>query len=269
MLGQIVVDDETVFAIVSEVLTHGATRIGGQILKRSGIGSSSRYDNCVRHGTSVSKTLHNLSHGGSLLANSYVNAEQLLLIVLSVVESLLVDNRVNGKSGFTANPHSQLINKQLLKKNIPSLPVANDKFSLSSANGHERIYGLDTGLHGLPDGNTGDDTGGLDTDTSTCLCVERASAVNGVAQGIDNAAEDFVTSGYVDDSTRSFHDVAFHDVSIVTEYDNTDVVGLQVEGHALHTKKNPSNDLLTFFSKITLRPDENSTISSAWMLLRP
>jgi len=53
--------------------------------------------------TRVSKPLHNLSHGGSLLTNSNVDTVQLLLFVFGVVESLLVDDGVNGQSGFAAN----------------------------------------------------------------------------------------------------------------------------------------------------------------------
>jgi hypothetical protein len=48
LLGQIVKDDESVHAIVTEELAHGATRIGSQVLQRCGIGSGSRHDNAAK-----------------------------------------------------------------------------------------------------------------------------------------------------------------------------------------------------------------------------
>ena len=41
---------------------------------------------------------------------------------------------------------------------VKVLPVTNDKFTLSTTNGHQRVDGFDTGLHGLADRLTGDDT---------------------------------------------------------------------------------------------------------------
>lgn len=49
---------------------------------------------------------------------------------------------------------------------IPSLPVANDQFSLSSTNRHQRIHSLDTCLHGLPHRYSGNDTRCLHTNSS-------------------------------------------------------------------------------------------------------
>lgn len=53
--------------------------------------------------TSVSKTFYQLGHSGSLLANGHVDTVQLLLLVGALIETLLVDDGVNGNSGFTAN----------------------------------------------------------------------------------------------------------------------------------------------------------------------
>lgn len=52
--------------------------------------------------TSISKTLHQLGHSGSLLTNGNVDTVQLGLLVGSLVEALLVDDGVNGDSGFSA-----------------------------------------------------------------------------------------------------------------------------------------------------------------------
>ena len=48
---------------------------------------------------------------------------------------------------------------------LPGLPVPNDELTLATANGHQAVHSLDSSLHGLPDRDTGDDTGGLKTHT--------------------------------------------------------------------------------------------------------
>ncbi len=87
-------------AVVSEVLSHGAARVGGQVLQRSSIRGGGRDHDGVLHGISISQPLHQLSHSGPLLANGDVDTVQLLLLVSSVVEALLVDDCVDGDGGF-------------------------------------------------------------------------------------------------------------------------------------------------------------------------
>lgn len=101
LLGQIIIDDEGMFAVVSEILSHGAAGVGSQVLQRSGIRSSSRHHDGVLHGISVSESLHKLSHRGPLLTNSDVDTVQLLLLISSFVEALLVDDGVDGNGSFS------------------------------------------------------------------------------------------------------------------------------------------------------------------------
>lgn len=88
-------------AVVSEVLAHGAARVGGQVLQGSSVGGGGRNHDGVLHGVSVCQPLHQLSHSGSLLADGDVDAVQLLLLVGALVETLLVDDGVDGNGGFS------------------------------------------------------------------------------------------------------------------------------------------------------------------------
>ncbi len=47
LLGQVVVDDKRVLAVVTEVLTHGGSSVGSKVLKRGSIRGSGRNDNGV------------------------------------------------------------------------------------------------------------------------------------------------------------------------------------------------------------------------------
>ncbi|PAV75334.1 hypothetical protein WR25_08915 [Diploscapter pachys] len=101
LFGQIVVDDECVFAVVAEELAHGAARIGRQELQWGGIGSRSRHDDGVAYRARVRQTLHDLSDSRTLLSDGDVDAVQLLLLVAGLVETLLVDDRIDGDSGLS------------------------------------------------------------------------------------------------------------------------------------------------------------------------
>merc|ERR1719468_400394 len=217
LLGQVVEDDDSVHTVVSEVFTHSAARVRGQILQGSGIRGGSRHNNRVLHSVSVSQTLDNLSNGGSLLADGNVNAEQLGLSVITLVEPLLVNDGIDGNSGFA------------------SLSVTNDQLTLTTTNGDKRVNSLDTSLHRLSDGLSGDNTGGLETDTELVLSYKRALAVNGGSQSVNNTAQQLSSDRNVDNSASTLDNIAFLDQLIVTENDNTDVIGLQVKGHTLQS----------------------------------
>lgn len=51
LLGQIVVDDEGVLAVVTEELSHGAARVGSQVLQGSGVGGGGGHNDGVVDGT--------------------------------------------------------------------------------------------------------------------------------------------------------------------------------------------------------------------------
>ena len=114
LLGQVVVDDQGVFTVVSEPFSHGASREGSQELQRSGLGSSSSHDNGVLHGVVLLEGLDELSDCRSLLSDGDIDTIELLDFIASVVPLLLVENGVDGNGGFTG------------------LTITNDQLSLTS-----------------------------------------------------------------------------------------------------------------------------------------
>ena len=118
LLRQIVVDDETVHTVITEVLTDGASGVGGQELKRGSIRGGGSNDNGVLEGITLTEEAHDVRDGGTLLADGDVDAEKRLGQVTDLVGSLLVKNGVDSDGGLT------------------SLSVTNDQLTLSSANGN-------------------------------------------------------------------------------------------------------------------------------------
>ena len=208
LLGKIVVEDHGVLAVVTEVLAHGGTGVGGQELEGGGVGGSGSDDDAVAHGLLLVELSDELGDGGPLLSDADVDAGEGLGL------RLLVDDGVNGDGG------------------LAGLTIADDELALSTADGDEGVDGLEAGEHGLGDGLAGDDAGSLDLGTAALAVVEGGAAVDGLADAVDDAAEELLADGNVDDGAGPLDGVALEDVAIVTEDDDTDVVFLEVEGHA-------------------------------------
>ena len=116
LLGEIVVDDEGVLAVVTEVLANSATRVCGQELEWSGLRSGSGNDDGVLESIAVAEETNDVGNGGALLTNSNVDAVKRLGVVTLLVDILLVEDSVDGDGG------------------LASLSVANNKLTLASAN---------------------------------------------------------------------------------------------------------------------------------------
>jgi hypothetical protein len=225
LLGQIVVDDKSVSAVISEPLTNSTTSEGSNVLKRSSLRSSSSNNDGVLEGIVLLKSLNELSNGGSLLTNSNVDTVELLGLIRTVVPSLLVKNSVNSNSGLT------------------SLTITNNQLTLATTNGDKRVNRLETSLHGLVDRATGKNTGGLDLGTDLLSGLNGTLAINGITEGIDDTTKHGRTDGNVDNRTSTLDSLTFLDESVGTEQDDTDLASLQVKSHALDTGRE-LNELL-------------------------
>mmetsp|Transcript_108989 Transcript_108989/g.150728 ORF Transcript_108989/g.150728 Transcript_108989/m.150728 type:complete len:396 (-) Transcript_108989:302-1489(-) len=217
LLGEIVIDNESVLAVVSEVLTDSATGVRSQVLKRSGLGGGSSNNDRVLEGIRVSEELDNVSNSGSLLTNSNVDRVELLVDLIVIESRLLVKDSINSNSGFT------------------SLSVTNDELTLASTNRHKSINGLKTSLHRLVDGLSRHDTGSLKFDSLSLIRINGTLTIDGVTKSINNSTEKTFTERNIDDGTSSLDNITFLDFSIVTQDDDTNVVSLKVEGHTLDT----------------------------------
>lgn len=208
----------TVLAVVTEPLSHSASRERSEVLERGGLRGGGGDNDGVLHGVVLLEGLDKLSNGGTLLANGDVDTVELLSLIIAVVPSLLVEDGVNGDSG------------------LAGLTVTNDKLTLATTNRNHGVDGLETSHHGLVDGATRQDTGGLDGGTATLSSLNGALAVDGVTESVDNTAKEAGTDGNVDNLASTLDGVALLDETIVTKDGNTNVVGFQVETHATNTR---------------------------------
>ena len=150
--------------------------------------------------------LDHLGHGRLLLADGDVEAVEPL--------PLLVDDGVDGDGG------------------LAGLAVADDQLALAAADRHHGVDGLEAGLHRLVHRLALHDAGGLDLDLAGVLGVERAAAVDGVAEAVDHAAEQLLADRHLGDLAGALDRVALADVLVGAHDGGADVVLLEVEHQA-------------------------------------
>src|SRR6202012_3011814 len=74
--------------------------------------------------------------------------------------------------------------------------------------------------------------GRLHVDTALARGVDRALAVDRVAQRVDDAAQQLLADRHLDDGVGALDGVAFLDAAVVAADDDADIVGFEVQCHA-------------------------------------
>ena len=215
LLGEIVVDDQRMHAVVAEPLAHRAAGERREELQRRRLGRGGGDDDRVFHRAGVGERLDDLRDGRALLADGDVDAIELGALVGAGVDGLLVDDRVDGDGG------------------LAGLAVADDQLALAAADRDQRVDGLQARLHRLVHRFARDDAGRLHVDAAALGHIgEIALAVDRVAQRIDDAAEQARADRHVHDGAGALDGVAFLDGRVVAEDHDADIVGLEVQRHA-------------------------------------
>ncbi len=104
---------------------------------------------------------------------------------------------------------------------------------MAAADGDQGIDGLQAGLHRLVDRLARDDARRLDVDAAALGELDRALAVDRLAQRVDDAAQQALADRHVDDLAQAAHVVALGDGGVGAEDHGAHIVAFQVQGHAL------------------------------------
>src|SRR6266511_1807472 len=203
LLRQVVVHDERCFPAVHPELPERAAGVRGEVLEHGGVGGGSVDDARVVHRAVRFERGDGLRDGRSLLAHGDIDALHAL--------AALVQDRVDGDG------------------RLPSLAVADDQLALAATHGCHGVDGLDPALQRLVHGPAGDDAWRLDLETPVRVRVDRALAVDRLAERVHDPAQHDVADRDREDPTGLLHRVALFDLVGLAEHDGADRVLLEVQ----------------------------------------
>ena len=109
------------------------------------------------------------------------------------------------------------------------LAVADDQLALTAANGSHGVNGFDAGLQRLADRLPLGDTGSQDFDNALLIALHGPLAIQWVAQRIQDTSDDRVANGNRQQAAGSFDLIAFINLEVVAQNNDTDAVFFQVE----------------------------------------
>jgi hypothetical protein len=206
LLGQIVVNDEGVLAIVAEVFPHGRARVRPEVLQGGRVAGAGCDDGGILHGAVFFEHVDDLGHRGFFLPRGHVDTVD--------VRILLGQDGVDRNGGFT------------------DLAVADDELALTATDRCHGVDRLQAGVAGFVHALAGDDTGSHHFDTPRFSAFDGALAVNGFTRTGKDPAEDRLAHGHLGNLAGPFDDVALLDAGVIPHDGDTDIVLFEVEHQA-------------------------------------
>ena len=206
VLGEVVVDHERVPALVEEVLPHRGARERRHPLDRRGLRRGGGDDDRVLHRALVLEAVVDLGDGRALLADRDVDADH--------VGVALVQDRVDRD------------------RRLAGAAVADDQLALAAADVGHRVDRLDPGLERLLHRLALDHARRLPLERARLGRLDRALAVERIAERVDDAAEQPLADRDARHLAGAADGLALPDLLPVAEERDADVVLLEVEREA-------------------------------------
>ena len=207
VLGEVVVYHQHIFALLHEFLADGAARVGRQVLQGRGVLRGGHDHDGVLHGSQGFQFVDDAGHQGLLLADGHVDTNHVPAHALAH-DGVQRDGR------------------------LARLPVADDELPLAPADGNHGVNGLDARMHRRVHVLALHHPGGDALQRAVLLEPDGAFAVQGLSQGVDDAANQAFAHGHRGDAPCGIHPGAFPDALHGAHDDDAHVVLFQVEGDA-------------------------------------
>ena len=198
VLGQVIINNQHILALMHKEFTNRAARIRRDILQRRGLGRGRRYDAGIIHRTVLRQRLRHLRDGRALLADRHIDTDN--------ARPLLVDD------GIQAD------------RSLAGLPVADDQLTLAPSDRDHGVDRLDAGLQRHINGRAFNDARRRAFNGTRLRGMDRTLAVDRLAQCVDNAAEHGLAHRYLDDALGALDRVALTDILVRTQDNGADEI---------------------------------------------
>ena len=163
MLGQIVINDQHILALMHEKLCHSCTGIRCNILQRRRFAGGSGYQDRIIHSSIFCQCINDLGDRRGLLTDSHIYTDHIF--------TPLIDDRICGNGCLTG------------------LTVTDDQLTLAAADGKHGVNGQNTGLQRYGNGFTGSNARCFMLDGTIFLDVKITFTVNGLTQSVDYTSQ--------------------------------------------------------------------------------
>ena len=210
MLGQIVVNDQRVHAVIHEPFAHRRAGKGRQILAGRGVGGGRREDDRVWHRPGLVEHRDQAGDCGLLLADGHVDAVERAVVLVAArlglaVQARLADDRVDAD------------------RRLAGRSVADDQLPLAAADRDHRVDGHDAGLHRLADRPPPHDPRRDLFHRIREVARDRAFAVDRLAEHVDHPSEQTFADRHLQQFAGGADFAAFLQARVVAEDDDADL----------------------------------------------
>ncbi len=205
--GEVVQDHQHVAAGLHEVFGDGHGRVGGGVLQAGRVLLGRGHHDGRVHGLGLAQVVHDLAHGLRPFAHGAVDADHFGVA--------LVEDGVHAQGG------------------LAGLAVAQDQLALAAAHGEQGVHHLDPGLQGRGHRGAVHDVRGGPLHGPPTVGLQVAAAVQGMAHGVEDPAQQAVAHRGVQDPAGAPGLHAGRDPVALADQHHAGHVGVQVEGHAL------------------------------------
>ena len=219
MLGQVVIDNQRIHAVVHEPLAHRCAGIRRDILVGGGIRGRGIHDDGVRHRAGFFEYRYDPGNGGLLLSDGDVDAVQRTVRLVAgrfsrFVEPGLVDDRVYADGRLAGRA------------------VADDQFPLAAANRDHRINRHDARLHRLVNRPAAGDAGRDLLNRIGGVTLDRPFAIDGLAQHVHDASQQALAHGHLQELAGGAGFAAFFELGVIPKDDHADIGLFQIQHQA-------------------------------------
>ena len=219
VLGEVVIDDQRVHAVVHEPLAHRRTGKRHEVLVGSRVGGRRGHDDGVRHGASFFERCNHSGNGGLLLTDRHVDAVERAVRMVAgrlgrLVQLRLADHRVQTDGRLAGRA------------------VADDQFALAPANGNHRVDRHDARLHRLVDRPPTADAGRDLLNRIGRVTPDRTFAVYGLPKHVHDPPQQALAHRHLQELAGGASFVTFLEVGVIAKDDHADFGLFEIQDQA-------------------------------------
>ena len=224
MLGEIVVNNQRVHAVIHEPFAHRGARERRQVLVRCRVRSGRGNDRRIRHRPFFFENGEGASDVGILLSNRNVDAIERTMIFQPalfgrLVQARLADDRVERDHGLAGGP------------------IADDQFALAATDRDHRVDRHNTSLDRLAHTFAFDNAGRNFFERIRLVGFHRPLPIQWLAECVHHAAEQAFADWNLKQLAGRLRFIAFHDLGCVAEQNGAHLRLFEVERETEHAAR--------------------------------